>query len=344
MRFTPSLLIFGAFLINILAAAESDFNTYFQGECEDTYCSPPPCQLKNTFCGVDVLFSAEYLYWQIRSDELPYALNVDTSEVDLQATTVERIKPDAESGLRIGLSTQLPNCESCSLSAAWTHLSGSSNASATEESFLLPIWLSPVGNPIADTADAEYKINLNIADISLVRSDCLWDKTTLHTSVGVRGVWLGQDLDVSYLGGNISAGLDAKNSIDFCGWGLRAGALTKCEICYGFSFVGWSYVDLLWTKIDVLQQTVRPTNNQVRDSIKDSLHTITPMFELFLGLSWSCKLSCADVTTRIGWEQQYFVNGIQFNQYSSRNDDDVSVHQNGGLGLGGLTVGLAVGF
>jgi len=355
--FTSLLLAFSLSSVCILAATQCDVSTYSRVECGDNYCAPRnnnstnSCYANDPCCypaccnsDYDVLFSVEYLYWKINSDELPYAWNVDAAEVELQAAKVERIEPDAESGVRVGLSAKLPCCNSCYLSAEWTHLCGSSTESATEETFLIPIWLSTVGNPLADTADAEYKIKLNIADISLVRPICSWNKNIFLTSIGVRGVWLDQDLDVEYRGGNISAGLDAKNSIEFCGWGLRAGALTQCEICNGFSFVGWSYVDLLWSKIDVFQKGVRDSNDEVRGSIEDSIHTTTPMFELFLGLSWECKLSCAQVKTRIGWEQQYFINGVQLNQYCSRNDDDISIHQHGGLGFGGLTVGLAVGF
>lgn len=321
------------------------------------YCSP---------CSSHWLVSADYLYWQLRSEELPYAIvNNPTAVVGTQFTNfqdLKRVKPDFNSGVRLGLDYLSSCLDGWDLSAQWTyfhsHKSADAQASTTVGGVgeLFPIWLTQDPNTIVsgNSAHATHRFTINIADISFGRAFCAGKRLSLHPLAGIRGVWMDQNLNVAYglvQGDNT---VFAENKINCKGSGVRVGLDTKLALCYGFSFLARSNLNLLWTKFSVNQRQLDPFHvlavSGVLNSIKDSIHTITPVVELFLGFVWE-RLLCNSsyyVNAHIGWEEQYFLNGIQFNQYTSYGRpgfaNSINIHQLGSLGLGGLTVGVTVGF
>jgi len=276
---------------------------------------------------------------------LPYAINNHIDQAELGVADIERVKVDTQSGVRLGIGTLLPCFDCWYLLAEWTHLN-SSGKDSQSGSDLTPIWSDKVGNPIVSRAAAEYQFKLNIADFTLAKSYCVRNKLELRPSVGIRGTWIDQDLDVLYSGGNLSEPLLSKNSIDYKGWGIRTGLTTTWNLCNGFSFLGWSHVDILWSRFDVEQKGLQQSG-ELRSAISDTICTMTPVLELFFGIAWEQMFcGCTRVQARFGWEEQYFFNGVQFNQntLTAGIDDRNIVHQLGGLGIGGLTAGVSIGF
>ncbi len=315
-------------------------NTYlysYGAECAPQVCNP---------CCWNLYVTADYLFWQARSDELPYTISQTAIPGQLNAYKVENIEPGFASGVRIGLGT-IPPCFDCwYFSAEWTYYHGNSTDTA-QGGFLIPIWIDPTGNPFVTLAEADYTIDLNIADFSLERTFCPMKRLMLSSSIGLRGIWMDQDLNVNYVGGDLVTPILSKNSIDLKGGGIRAGLSTQWNVCYGISLLAWSNLDILWSHLDIFQRGIQ-TNGATRSSIKNAVRTVTPMFEVFLGANWERKIYCTNVCARVGWETQYFLNGVQINQYTTRDsaapDDTMSAHQTGGLALGGLTAGVSVGF
>ncbi|MCC5832843.1 MAG: hypothetical protein JJU12_07370 [Chlamydiales bacterium] len=300
-----------------------------------SFCDPSSC--KNFFLEID------YLYWKARSDQLPYAISFPPDDdVILRTAKFVRVDPQYSSGVRLGVGGFLPCLENWVFLAEWTYYHSLTKEEHQGE--MNPIWTNPVGNPLADLAEAEYALTVNFADFSFEGTFCPAQKLKVSPSIGARAAWVDQYLDVGYFGGNIEEGLISKNQFDLRGGGIRAGLSTEWNIFNCFSLVGWSNLDLLWSKIDIFQRDIEFDTGNTRAVEKDTIYTMIPIFELFLGAYWEGEFSCVKLRGRIGWEGQYLFNGVQMNQFTERNDDRVLVHQIGSLSLGGFTMGLSVGF
>ncbi len=296
-------------------------------------------------CCWNIFLNADYLFWQARSDQLAYAFTRTILPSTLPESKIQRVDPDFSSGVRLGLGTLLPCFDCWYLSAEWTYYHSKSTDTANKIGNTIPLYIDPQGGPSADLAEAEYRLELNIADLSIEKTFCPLRRLTLSPSIGVRGIWLDQDLDANFTGGNLGAGIFSKNSINLKGGGLRTGLSTKWDICYGFSLLAWSNFDVLWTYLDVSQRSIANSDGTTRDATKDALYTVIPVFEWFLGARWERKVCCTNVSARVGWEEQYFLNAVQFNMLTENTTAPSPIaHQTGGLGLGGLTAGLSIGF
>lgn len=316
-----------------------------------SYCPPVnPC-IPYSACYSRWLLSSDFLYWQLRSEELPFAIENSPLNLGLNnSQTMKRVKPEFQPGVRLELDYVSPCFDGWDFCAQWTyfHSRKSADAQAIPGGTLYPIWVTPPsggGNSTSTSAHATHNFTINIADFTLGRVFSVGRRLSLHPLAGVRGVWIDQNLKVDYFGGTLGTVL-TDNKINCRGGGVRAGLDTEWELCYGFSLLARSNLNLLWSSFKVNQINRGPSINSIRDSIC----TIMPVVELFLGLVWE-RLFCNSsyyVNAHLGWEEQYFLNGIQFNQYTSYGNgifpNSINVHQLGGLGLGGLTVGVTVGF
>lgn len=290
-------------------------------------------------------FSAEYLYWQVRTENLSYAVLSPTLPFPREFdSTVQRVRPHADSGCRLGIGYELPCFCGYDLSLQWTRFKTNASDSVSG-SDVLPVLISLGGNPLVTNASASYDFKLNIVDLDIGRDFCVGRCFSLHPHAGFRGVWIDQDLDAIYSGGNVAPPIHSFDDLNFRGYGLRTGLDVQWGLCYGFSLISRTSVDLLWSKSKIEHTEFHPGP---RASMRDHVHTINPVFELFLGLMWehgfcSCSFPLS-LQFHIGWEQQYIVNGLQFNQFSSSEPPRVTTHQLGGLGIGGLTTGVTLKF
>lgn len=306
-------------------------------------CAPPPCD-------PNIFFTAEFLYWNFRTDGLPYAESVTPIPGQLANVTVNRVKSDSSPGVRLELDYLMPCADFWNISLAWTYLHSHTSSSVHEPAggFIHPIWLNLDGNPSVSEADARYRFTLNIADLDFGRPFNVGSCLQLHPFAGLRALFIKHDLDVLYSGGDLVAPIDSDNRINFWGVGLRAGLDMKWNLCYGFSLCAHQGIDILWSKATV-KQTEHQPSGAIRNLTRDSIQTLTPIFELFLGLMWEgCMPFCGwDMSAHIGWEEQYLINAVQFNQYlnpTGFGDPNIIAHEIAGFGLGGLTLGVTFGF
>lgn len=310
-------------------------------------------------CGWNLSLSVDYLYWQARSDGLPYA--IEASDFDTATLTVieqiDRVCPEAGSGVRVGVDYLVPCMDGWNVAAAWTwfHSHAIDDASlpslAGAANQILPIWTNREFRPRAISAHADYNLYVDLVDFEMGRWFYVGKLLSIQPHAGFRGAWIGQHLDANYVFNSAPFSrflVTSKNDITFRGFGIRTGLNTEWSFCHGLSILANTNFDLLWSKTKVSQIEYNPSGSIRSQTTDNEIYSMTPVVELFFGLAWDvweCFNLCNwDMKFRIGWEEQYFVNFIQFNQYPNDEEGPLSIHEWGGLGFGGLVAGVSVSF
>lgn len=331
----------------------TDFPCSENLDCCETYnpTSTPGCC--NNF-----LFTVDYLYWEARSDELYYALHGTTFAGNprrLVYEEVDRVKPDPGSGVRVGFDYLLPCWDSIDFSVDWTYFTSQGTDDTTvirsATTFLLPIWMNRAFVPSATSAHADYKLYYNTADAQIGKNYCVGQRLSLAPHAGLRVALINQHFTTTYFGitgsgGYTSAFQVTKNNISFKAVGPRIGVDTKWDLLCGFSLLANTNFDLLWSTTRSTLRDINPDSTE-RSKIKDRhIQSIIPVIELFLGLGWDICGGCKNwkLNCHLGWEQQYYVNFMQFNQFINPFDGILSLTENGALGVGGLVAGINFGF
>lgn len=313
---------------------------------QQPYMSPSEVYCEDA-CG-EFLFFSDYLWWQIRSEALPYAVKTRGLGANLVAEQKrENVETKYHSGVRLGLGYCAP-CPVWDLAAEWTYLNAhdTSNAVGVGDSFLVPIWINRAGGPFANSAEADNKLKFNMADVNLGYTIGDRKHFSIRPNIGFRGVWTKEELNVLYSGGTLISPLLATNKINFRGYGVRGGIDVNFPIRCGFSLLAKGGGGLLWSVGDSIQEEFLIGLNLIRNRVDDSYRVVTPVFDIFVGIAYDicfCNI-ISHMNAHIGWEQHYFVNMIQFKQYPAGQDFFVTINQMGGLGLGGLTAGLTLFF
>ncbi len=310
-------------------------------------------------CGCNLFFTVDYLYWEVRTDDLEYATHgfSNATATSVAFTDVDRVSPDPGSGVRIGFNYFFPCWDCWEFSADWTY----ANSHAIDDvsvvppanfntRFVVPTYMNKAFAPVASAAHGRYDVYYNTVDGDIGREFCVGKRLSLNPHVGFRGAWIAQHFTSTYFnvtgsGGLASAFITAKNNIYFKGFGLRAGIDSTWDLMCGFSLIARSSVDLLWSSTEVTLREINP-NGTLRSRINDKhIHTMTPVFELFLGLGWDlCTICNWHSNIYVGWEEQYYARLFQLNQFINPFDGDFSLHTNGSFGIGGLVVGMNFGF
>lgn len=321
------------------------------GCVESCYALNPPA-IPNFPCGWNLLFTADFLYWQVRSDFQDYAQAVTPIPGEVHSQFTERVKPTTRSGVRLGFDYLMPCFDGWDFAVEWTylHTDASARSTAPVGGVLLAILVENL--PSAQLARAEQHFTLNIADFTLGRAFCVGKRLSFRPNAGLRGLWFQNHSDVDYSGGDFGNVDHAKTHVNFKGGGIRAGFDTDWALFCGFSLAARAHFDILWSKFDFDQRGIHRVNEVVRDNRDDSIHAFTPMTEFFLGLVWERMLCCRYyVNAHIGWEQQYIVTGSRASRLSTAIATDSLDPRNaytvplvGGCGFGGLTAGFTIGF
>lgn len=308
------------------------------------------CSLSAAIPSCNYTFGADFLYWELRSDQLPFAFDgTETNTVTNSAfERIERIQPQFRPGVRLSFD-YLPSCfDGWDMGIEWVYLDALSKGSASGH--LFPLWVDRELNMIATGADAQFETWFNLLDLTLSRLFCAGQRVILEPQIALCGAWINQQFLIRY--DNVTATnvtgtipfIQSKNTIDFWGYGIGLALKTRWAFCYGFSLLADTTLNLFWSKSDIKQKNELPLG-VAQSSIKDSdVTSFTPLIKVFLGGSWTGCVCCHTVNCRLGWEEHYFFNLTQFNQFANALRPPQAIHNIGGMGLDGLTVGITVGF
>jgi len=193
-RFLPFLGLLFAATIN----AEGEVKTFDQGMIVDDtqlskgYAAPARIAVQGSW---DVFLQGEFLYWQVNSDSLTYALNTlydDAGDV----IDAELLSPSAKwrPGVRVSLGFTLGH-DNWMLIADWYHIIGLTSGeiiNATEgdtQEVLIPFLIPLDIFTTCYSASQFGKANINVVDLVFSRPFYLGSALTINPTFGIKGYW-----------------------------------------------------------------------------------------------------------------------------------------------------------
>ena len=215
---------------------------------------------------------------------------------------------------------------------------------------VFPTWASNFGGTspfYADSAKANWRLNLNMGDLELGRTCVAGKWLTLNPFVGVRGVVIDQSYEVAYQGGT-DAPSDTdkiKMTNDYWGVGVRFGVDSLWGLGRGFSIYGNGSASLLSGEFNVHEKEKLEEEDLVLMNVKRDADNIVVAADLALGLQWDYLFSRDrfHVGVKVGWEFDMFFDQNQLFNFVGPGPGSLQV-QRDDLSFQGLTLGIRFDF
>lgn len=317
----------------------------------------------------DLFFTADFIYWQARSDGIAYGVAVEETTTN-NATTAQNRVLNADfgwhPGVKVGLGYNSTH-DDWELYAQWTHIVSSSNDTFTVEDnqVILPTLIFPfidtlLGVPdiVASDAATSWKCVYNTIDLELARPYYLGKYITLRPHMGLRGYWIHQRDNNQYDGVR-----DAVNAAEFgtirvnskyntWGIGPRFGMNGNWLLGSGFRLFGDVAGTIAWNSVNSRKNQDAPdlinagTPNFVRAKDKKDNANLRPNCDAELGIGWGNYFS--DQTWHFDLSLAY-----EFHYWADHNFDLYSVNDvyeglndsiRGNLALHGGTLRMRLDF
>lgn len=374
-------------IINYLENTSKAENELEIVENETDYSYAPGCELPEaTCCGSGEFFLfGDYLYLQTREEGLGFGyetragvINSPTFLLSIGQIGKEKtIKPGYNSGFRVGLGYLVPRYE-WDIQVQWMHYHNNKrNSLPTIDPTInqMPPVVS-LGTIISEDlldksgtlyaveqkANAHWKLKYNTIDLELNRTFYPCDCFSLTPLIGIRGGWISQGFQVQYFKPvefTQNTNFDVANPTimvnadwHFHGYGLRGGLDVNWILGSGFNIYSNFSGSFLCSQLK-LKHKERFGSGFLRTNLKEKVQTITPIFEVSLGLAWERYFSCDRFYFNIhaGWEEILWLDVNQTQRFSGMISPSVNtksgIHSRrdrGNLGLAGLQAGLVFGF
>lgn len=306
---------------------------------------------------VNFIFTADFIYWKAMADGFEYAASgvaiVGTDTLTpVPSPKQGKVKGpdfDFQPGFKVGAGLKFAH-DGWDLYANYTWL----NPTTVESSLSDPSG-HMVGNgdpyfgaATLSKASNHFKQNFNVIDLELGRNFFLSKYMTLRPFFGLKTAWINQHVQNSYTvfndatnGINASDGLLPSGQINFLhqklkieswGIGVRGGISPVWYFMKDFGIYGNFALSGMWTNYeDHIETTYSGTISGTSQHAVRSSHTVTPVIELGLGLTYVTTFDddTYGFSLSAGWEEQMWVG---FNEGAPR----------GNMALQGFT--LKVGF
>ncbi|HSX04438.1 MAG TPA: Lpg1974 family pore-forming outer membrane protein [Rhabdochlamydiaceae bacterium] len=334
--------------------------------------------------GIFSLFG-DYLYLQTREEGLGFGYESRTGVVNSLNTLLnigqtgkeKTVKPGYSSGFRVGLGYLIPKNQ-WEVDARWMRYRNSKKSSLpTIDPTLSQLPQVPslgvrISEDLLDksgtlfavqqAAKAHWNLHYNVVDLELGRTFCPSDCFSFTPLIGVRGGWISQSFKVHYFEPvNYSEGLifDVPDTNilmnakwDFSGYGLRAGFDINWILGSQFSFYSNFSASLLSSQLK-LSHREKFDSGFRRTNVREVVNSITPVFEVSLGLAWERSFFCDRflLNIHVGWEEILWMDINQTQRYNAMVSAETATlsgnhtrRDRGNLGLSGLQAGLRLGF
>jgi hypothetical protein len=374
-----------------LVARNTTQNTYDDQKIPcGTYVNPLTAQKGNVF------FEAEYIYWKPVA-KIPYAVVSDQyQQPDTAGTlfsittnrTIERVNLKAKSGFKVGFGIYLPP-EGWMTSGEYTWIKGTNrstsygepvntltNAASTKT--LDAVWRTEgIGDNSGTierltSASAKQHFSYQVFDWVL-QNTIYWKKRFTFTPYfGVRGAWITNQLDVTYLG--IDQGASATVNVsdiarvqsNYRAWGIRGGFRGIWVLGYGLEIFGNASMSLVYGKHDIRQRenalalsATSPADAFLNFSTTSAndWYALREAFQLALGMEWGRHFSCDKVYfgLKVGYEANIWPDVIQLRKLQKQRNfagsdalgtpaNEPLLDFNRTFALHGLTVGARLDF
>jgi len=297
-------------------------------------------------CGVWV--TGDVLLWKASEDDLDFA--VKSSSRTLVKGHVVEPEFEWDWGFRLGLGYKLPH-DQWDLYLNYTYVHGDAHKhvgagdGAIYGSYAAFFGIYPLPVPPAtfyeDSAHSHWNMNLNMADLELGRNMIASKWLSLRPFIGLRGLVIQQDYNISYHGGSAFLSDTQKVGMtnDYWGVGLRMGLDTLWGLGHGFSIYGNGAAALLSGTFDVHQKNHMEKENLTRMNIHDDDHwNVVATAELALGLQWDhfFHQDRYHFGVNLGWEFNAFFNQNRIMRFLSMQNPGAFTRSNGDLTFQGL--------
>jgi len=326
-----------------------------QDNCSCTYCLGPAKAIANApvrpyTCNGDWEIAIAGFYWKPHMDGLEYAVrdsvsddfnlgNHTRSTVNLIDAKFESPNPKWDFGFKFGIGYNT-TCDGWDFGVVWTSFKGHAHshneADFNESQSLITLWsayISPFGTDTATDIDADWKVDLNLIDLSLGRHYWASPRFSMRPFMGLRIAFIDQDYNLSHKMGiffdnlQISAQIPITSAfnnevtmdLDFHGVGVRGGLDTSWHLGCGYSIFGSFSPSIVYGKFrlehdEKNRAATSPFTKITVLSADDSFRASRAMLDLELGVSWfglfcDCKYG---VGVQLAWEQHLY---YHFNQF-----------------------------
>jgi len=299
--------------------------------------------------GVDVFFTADFIYWTARQDGMAYARSgvddYDTA-VALNNTTEGSTffpKTKFSPGFKAGVGLNLGHDGwDVYLNYTWfhTHLQGSKSSQHANSQGIIPLWdIGTIGHVTAkdhfivlnsfisvSNAQSDWFLHFNNFDLSLGRNFYVSQYLALRPFVGLKGTWYNQKYDVRYSGfldpdiaeDVLSTHLHMKQN--FWGVGIRTGLDASWFFDKNWSIFGNTAVSALWGRFQnhrydyVTRAPINPPHTVTVIDTIFNFHSVKPVLELQLGLRYDYWFSSDQYHFGVSaaWEEQVWFSQNQF--------------------------------
>jgi hypothetical protein len=311
----------------------------------------------------DFYVTGTFIYWQPRQENMELAIG--TTAIPSNTTgfsgTVSDLDYDYRPGFQVALGMNFDHDNWDGYAQyTWLHGQDSSSIVSPAGGALLVLQEIPsysisegVGTGATSMSET-WKFKFDFVDADLGRCYYVGKSLTFRPSVGARGAWIRQKLDVDTVNGELSLGTlrneDFDQSSVSWGVGLRTGITSNWEFGSGFRMYGSGYGDILYTRYNLkLKDFVQTAAGVTVSTVTLKQHHadyLRPHVDLELGFGWGSYFDCnnwhIDLSASYGF--QVFWNQNMFRHF----EDDIalgtSTLPHGDLFIHGLTTTVRFDF
>ena len=249
----------------------------------------------------------------------------------------------------------VPFRDSWDAAVIWTNYANHRFTSITipsgNDQVLAPIFVNLAGSPSGQGARVSWQLSLNILDMDLARLFNPNPHFLIRTHIGVRGAWVGQQLNTKYNSISFDGGsptsvafLLTKNKNNFQGWGLRFGIDNTWSIPYGFKL-------LVNVSGSLLKSTFRISQNETTNTgqkavfLSNTQYDTQEILELALGIGWEkCWDRLKKLSIDLCWEENVWFHQSQLFYFTSLQVTTRGLPLQGNLGFSGPTLAMSFAF
>lgn len=297
---------------------------------------------------------AELLYWKSNMGSLDYGVE-SRSSTSIHQAQVRQPHFEWDWGFRLGLGYKLPH-DRWDLFLNETYVHGRARGHAGDSGHVIfPSLAAPCKRGkkashhsfYAQSAKANWQVNLNMPDIELGRTCRVAKWLTMRPFMGVRGLFIDQDYHVTYRGGTVAPHDEDRVHFDsdYWGVGIRMGVDTLWGLGKGFSLYGDGSASLLSGDFDVDMHEKLKKSHTDKAKIKRDVDNVVAAADLALGIQWDYLFSRDryHVGVKLGWEFDIFCDQNQLLIFTGSNPGAIRVRDDD-LTFQGLTVGFRFDF
>lgn len=335
-----------------------------EGHMMSGYSAPARYDVKGAW---DVYFTADFIYWQSRSDGVAYGVSVVETTDGAGLVTAQNRVLNVDFGWHPGVKLGIGGNSSrddWDVYLEWTHHVSHNNTSSTPDTngLILPSLMFPLLDtvstifvPEGSRSFSSWKCIYNTMDLELGRSYYLGKYLTFRPHAGVRGYWIRQRHNNQYDSVQNATPTDfgtirVRSKYNTWGIGPRFGLNTNWLLGCGFRLFGDVAGSIAWNSVssrknqDAPDAPVTPQFLRAKDSSGNA--NLRPNYDAELGLGWGSYFDNSNwhFDIAIAYEFHYWPDH-NFDLYSV---DDIFEGLNdsirGNLGLHGGTLRVRFDF